>query len=216
MTLDLELKVLGQKIQLRDIHSRKIYEFFVNKLQDFYDLKIKDDQSNFEHTEEEIKEIFGRLRTTTLLSKHREFQYMLLHGVIYTKKHLLRFGFVGNALCSFCNQETETYKHIFLKCKKVEDIWRALITYYDLMEIQDINWEDIFLGLPGRSVRIKFVNSLIIMMKYVIFKSRGTGILPSFNMVKKRIDENIEAEKKLATSRGKLGVHLMKWEYAIQ
>ena len=215
LTLDLELKVLGQKIQLRNIHSRKIYELFVNKLQNCYNLKIKDDQNNFEHTEEEINETFVRPRTATLLSKHREFQYMLLHGVIYTKKHLLRFGFVGNDLCSFCNQETETYEHTFLKCKKVEDTWRAMITYYDLIEIRDMNWEDIFLGLPGRSVRIKFVNSLIIMIKYIIFKSRGTGTLPSFHTFQKRIEENIEAEKKIATTRGKLGVHLLKWEYAI-
>ena len=78
-----------------------------------------------------------------------------------------------------------------------------------------MNWEDIFLGLPGRSVRIKFVNSLIIMIKYIIFKSRGTGTLPSFHTFQKRIEENIEAEKKIATTRGKLGVHLLKWEYAI-
>ena len=183
---DIELEILGQKTNLRDVHSRKIYNFFVNNLQNSYSLQIKDGQSNFGYTEEEIKKIFIRPRSTTLLSKHREFQYMLLHGVIYTKEQLLRFGFVGNSLCSFCHQEIETYKHVFLQCQIIKDIWKDMIIYYDLMEIQNMDWADIFVGLPGSSVRIKFVNSLIIFLKYTIFKSRSKGSLPTFNVVQKK------------------------------
>ena len=62
-------------------------------------------------------------------------------------------------------------------CKKVKDIWKYLITHYELKEIRNMAWEDIFVGLSGSSIRIKFVNSLIIMLKYIIFKSRITGIL---------------------------------------
>ena len=87
-------------------------------------------------------------------------------------------------LCSLCQQEIETYVHVFLHCKKVEDIWKNVITHYDLTEIRNMAWEDIFVGLSGSSIRIKFVNSLIIMLKYTIFKSRTTGTLPSFNKIK--------------------------------
>ena len=88
-----------------------------------------------------------------------------------------------------------------------------VITHYDLTEIRNMAWEDIFVGLSGSSIRIKFVNSLIIMLKYIIFKSRTTGTLPSFNKIQKTFLEYINAEKKLATTRGKLGEHLLKWEY---
>ena len=70
-----------------------------------------------------------------------------------------------------------------------------MILYYDLTEIQDIEWADIFVGLSGSSVRIKFVNSLIILLKYVIFKSRNTGILPSFNAIQKQLLEYMNQEK---------------------
>ena len=60
-------------------------------------------------------------------------------------------------------------------------------------------WEDIFVGLSGVSIRIKFVNYLIIMLKYIIFKSRTTGTLPSFNKL------YINTEKELATGRALLG-----------
>ena len=183
VTRDIELKVLGQKMNLRDMYSRKIYEFLVNELQNSFSLQIKDGHSNFNDTDEEIRDIFVRPRRTTILNKHREFQYKLIHGVIYTKEQLFKYGFVGNNLCSFCQQEIETYAHVFLHCKKVEDIWKNLITHYDLKEIRNMAWEDIFVGLSGSSIRIKFVNSLIIMLKYIIFKSRITGTLPSFNKI---------------------------------
>ena len=52
-------------------------------------LQVKDGHSNFNYTDEEIRDIFVRPRRTTILNKHREFQYKLIHGVIYTKEQLL-------------------------------------------------------------------------------------------------------------------------------
>ena len=152
VTRDIELKVLGQKMNLRDMYSRKIYEFLVNELQNSFSLQIKDGHSNFNYTDEEIRDIFVRPRRTTILNKHSEFQYKLIQGVIYTKEQLFKYGFVGNNLCSFCQQEIETYAHVFLHCKKVEDIWKNLITHYDLKEIRNMAWEDIFVGLSGSSI----------------------------------------------------------------
>jgi len=213
LTFEIEMKVLGQKINLRDIDLRKINEFWVNHMQKSYTMKIKDGQNSFDYTNEEISDIFVRPRRTTLLSKHREFQYKLLHGVIYTKEQLFKFGFVENNLCSFCQQETETYTHLFLYCGKVKDIWKSVITHYDLMEIRNMEWRDVFVGLSGNSVRIQFVNSLLIMIKYIIYKSRNTETLPSFNKIQKTLFEYMDEEKKLATKRGRLGAHLLKWEY---
>ena len=213
VTYDIELKVLGQKIKLSDIHSRKIYELLVKDLQKSYSMKIEDGESSFDYTDEEVSEIFVRPRHTTILSKHREFQYKLLHGVIYTKVQLLKFGFVGDNWCSFCQKEKETYIHVFLHCEKVKEIWKHVIAYYDLMEIRNLDWRDVFVGLSGNSVRVKFVNSVIIMLKYIIYKSRTTGTLPSFNKIQKTLLEYKDEEKKLATTRGKLGLHLLKWEH---
>ena len=89
-----------------------------------------------------------------------------------------------------------------------------MITHYDLKEIINMAWEDIFVGLSGSSIRIKFVNSLIIMLKCIIFKSRITGILYHHSTkYRKHFLEYINAEKNLVTTRGKLGEHLLKWEH---
>ena len=141
---------------------------------------------------------------------------MLLHGVLFTKEHLSRFGFVGNNLCSYCNQETETYKHVFLQCPIIKDIWKEMILYYDLTEIQNMECAEIC------RIVWKFSHNWIgkllynsARLKYVIFMSRNTGILPSFNAIQKQLLEYMNQENIIATARGKLGVHLMKWECAI-
>ena len=211
---DIELKFIGQKVNLRGVHSRIIYDVFVNDLQNHYSLKIKDGQNNFEFTQQEIKKIFVRPRSTTLLGKHREFQFMLLHGIAYTKEQLFRFGFVESSNCTFCQQETETYKHLFMTCGKVEEVWKEIITYYDLFEIRNMDWKDIHVGLAGSSNRIKFVNSLIIFLKYIIFKSRSEGKLAPFHVIQNKLREYMEEEKKIAIKRRKLGIHLQKWEFA--
>ena len=88
-----------------------------------------------------------------------------------------------------------------------------MIHLFELTEVRTLEWKDIFMGLPGKSVRIKFVNTLIVMLKYIIFKSRKGSTLPSLGKIQKDILNYREEEKKLAIKKGKLGLHLQKWEY---
>ena len=78
------MKFIGQKVNLGGVHSRIIYDVFVNDLQNHYTLKIKDGQNNFEYTKQKMKRIFVRPSSTALLSKHKVFQFVLLHGITYT------------------------------------------------------------------------------------------------------------------------------------
>ena len=45
----IELKFIGKKVNLRGVHSRIIYDVFINDLQNQYTLKIKYSQSIFEY-----------------------------------------------------------------------------------------------------------------------------------------------------------------------
>ena len=85
---EIELKISGRKYSFRGIPSRKIYATLVSNLQNSYTLQIKDGPTKFQYAEEEMKKIFVRPRSTTILSKQREFQFMLLHGVVNTKEKL--------------------------------------------------------------------------------------------------------------------------------
>ena len=210
---DIGLNISEQNVMFRDIKSRKVYDYLVKELRKLFVLQISDNQTVFQFTEKQITETYSGLRSMTLIRKHREFQYKLLHRAIYTKEQLSKFGFVTDNLCSFCHQEVETYIHVFLNCPKVKEIWQIMIQLFELTEIATLEWKDIFVGLPGKSLRIKFVNTLIVMVKYIIFKCRTGSTLPSSRKIQRDILNYREEEKKLAIKRGKLGLHLQKWEY---
>ena len=69
-----------------------------------YTLKATDCQTSFALSDKDLKETFNRPRNTTLINKHREFQFKLLHGVVYTKEHLFKFKFVANSYAPFANK----------------------------------------------------------------------------------------------------------------
>ena len=44
---------------------------------------------------------------------------------------------------------------IFLKCLRVKQLWERAIQQFDLAEIKELDWNDIFLGLQGNSSQNK-------------------------------------------------------------
>ena len=54
------------------------------------------------------------------------FQYKILHNILYLNKMLFTFGKTKTPLCSFCHPCDETIKHIFLECIYVKQLWNHL------------------------------------------------------------------------------------------
>ena len=205
-------KLFGKIVRFCDISSRKIYQHFVSSLQESYTLQVRDGHSNFQFDGKILKEIFRRPRSTTLIRKLREFQFKLLHGVVYTKEHLLKFGFAQDNLCSFCKLGVETYLHLFWDCVKVKELWQQVTHKLELLELKDVSWEVIHVGIQGNSLRIKCCNSIIFMLKHILYLSRSEGKVPSIDQVHKKLLEYREEEYKIASKCEKIGLHLLKWE----
>ena len=209
---NLKVKIDGHVGLFSDVKSRKMYDYFIKQLQRDYTLQVRDGHGQFNHTRDELKNIFLRFRSAVLCCKHREFQYKLLHGALYTNEHLFRFGFTANNLCTFCHKEVETYPHVFLFCELVKQIWQDIIRKFDLREINFNNWPLIFMGIQGNSPRTKMCNTIIIVIKHIIYLSRSKGTLPSTQNVLTMISNYEMREKDLANKKGKIGLHLQKWD----
>ena len=116
---------------------------------------IKDDHSRYDYTDKEIKDLFIKPRSSTLIRKHRSFQFILIQGVVYTNERLMKSGFVTDNLCSLCQREPETYLRICLKCDKVISLWKFIINHFDINELRNLDWRDIFGGISGYTNRSK-------------------------------------------------------------
>ena len=72
------------------------------------------------------KKIYILPRVVTINSFQRNFQYKILHNILYLNKMLFTFGKIKIHLCSFCHSYDETIKHIFLECICVKQLWNQL------------------------------------------------------------------------------------------
>ena len=117
----IRLKIGGQIGTLSDLKSRKVYDYFIRQFQEDYNLQVRDGHNQYNYDKEEIKDIFLRLRSAVICSKHREFQYKSLHGALYTKEHLYRFGFVPDKLCSFVKRRRKRIHTYFCFVSKSKE-----------------------------------------------------------------------------------------------
>ena len=72
------------------------------------------------------KKIYILPRVVTINSFQRNFQYKILHNILYLNKMLFTFGKTKTPLCSFCYSYDETIKRIFLECICVKQLWNHL------------------------------------------------------------------------------------------
>ena len=94
-------------------------------------------------------------------------------------------------------------------------LWQEITHTFELLEVRDISWKDIHVGLPGNSFRIKCCNSIILMIKHncMLYLSRTAGAVPSVVKVQKSLMEYREDENKIAVKlMWEIGIYLLKWE----
>ena len=93
-----------------------------------------------------LRMAYGGNRKATLDSKTREFQYKLLHRIIYTNKILHKMGWVPSPMGSFCGKTVESLEHLFIYCDTSKQFWSSVtewlnepVTYVD--KIKAVSWE---------------------------------------------------------------------------
>lgn len=204
----------GKEIPLEKITSKDIYVELVKKVSD--DSSVIEKMRNLyfcDFSNRDIKCIFSRIRSSTLSSALRDFQYRLLHGIVYTNYQLFQFKFVNDNLCSFCHKEEETYKHIFYTCDFARKVWGKCSTFFEYVDLQQLSWEEIFFGieLPDKG-KAQLVNHVIILVKKLLFLGRKNKTPPTEFFIKRSIEQDRLEEEKLAVIRNTLSIHLQKWE----
>ena len=88
---------------------------------------ISDIAVNYQISPDEWKKIFTLSTLYTINRKMREFQYKLLNGAVYLNVHLSKWKIGQTELCIFCNEQCETYEHLFFKCRITINIWKEII-----------------------------------------------------------------------------------------
>ena len=109
--------------------------------------------------------MYGLIQKMTIECKGREFQFKLLHNILYTNEQLYKFNphKCPTPLCSFCNEEIETYEHLFCRCKFSEALWKEVFNFVknplSLKCIPSVLCK--VLGDPNQSIIVNFICLLV-------------------------------------------------------
>lgn len=210
--LSLEFIFSKKVFKFEDITSKMVYNSQINRNVEtntaFCNL-----MSLYNISEREVEKIFVQPRICTLNSKLREFQFKLLHKIIYTNHHLHRFKFHENGLCSYCKKFEETYQHVFFDCSKIKELWRKCADQLNLPILKELSWKEIHIGIIDNTIKTRqLLNHILILIKFTIFHRREKGDPPNAKEIIDRLIENRNEEKKIAMERDALSTHLKKWE----
>ena len=78
--------------------------------------------------------LFGTLAKLTN-TRHKDIMLRLMHGELYSKEKLHRYGLVDQPLCPRCNN-LETLRHKYLECSYVREIWRRTFELTNRLKTQ--------------------------------------------------------------------------------
>ena len=157
------------------------------------------------------KEIYKLNKCTSELTTYTAFQYKILTRIVVTNRLLQSMGIKSSFLCDRCNLSADTITHRFWTCQEVQIFWKSVEALLLDMRIQGIsvlNKKTILLGC----LKSLAVNHIIMLGKIMIAKRLPLSITFLLTMVK--ID--IQAEKAIASKRGKTTNYDNKWERVLE
>ena len=148
----------------------------------------------------------------TVDSKSREFQFKILHNILYTNEKLYKLNPVKfpTNLCSFCHAVSETIEHLFYNCKHTIGIWEAIITVWGkALKLRAVPSKIcLILSDPDETLLLNFIS--LIVRKY-IYSCKRKESLPVFRELYNQFKLLYKYEHFIAKKNHKLIPFLKKW-----
>ena len=127
-------------------------------------------------TEEQWRNSFYVLKTTTTDTKLRWFQTRILHHILTTNRSVSKFIVDQNDLCEFCGSHSETIQHVLWLCSKIQSFWTELSNILNnrCPHIKNlILTEKLVMFGQSTTLKVDEIFQLIILMaKYFIYRCK--------------------------------------------
>ena len=135
-------------------------------------------------------------------------------NAVITNIRLKHWKIVESDMCTFCNLQRESIRHLMYECKDVICLWRKVAKMCDNMGLGKItiNYRNIMLNAvnsdPGH-----VANFVILIVKQYIYSQRCLKKSVCDREVENLIYRNRNIEKFYALKNNKLKYHHRKWGY---
>ena len=120
------------------------------------------------------KQIYLLPRIMTTKSYQRNFQYKILHIILYLNKRLYIFGKADSPLCSICHSNDETVTHLFCECARISQLWTQLRIFLSTdLDLPLLTPQTAIFGFLVETDKcfFKITNHLLLIFRMYIYKS---------------------------------------------
>ena len=129
-----------------------------------------------------VYDVFNVCFATTNDSTVNWLQYRILHRILPVKYYLKKINIASSDSCTFCNENSETLQHVFVKCKKILPLWNALSArlYEKCSKRVEFYICNIIFGEYPLDGENKALNCIILFTKQYIFFCLKQNRVPVF------------------------------------
>ena len=131
---------------------------------------------------------------------------MLLGGVI-TNIQLSRYKIVRSEKCTFCDESSETYLHLFYNCRYVANILLQLSAKWG---IRKPSFQEVLFNQITENSSLK-QDCIILIYKYYLYRAHCLKERVLFTGCENFIKQYVLTEEQIAKEKGKLNQHNVKW-----
>ena len=124
-------------------------------------------------------------RVVNINSFQRNFQYIILHNILYLNKMLFTSGKTKTPLCSFCHSCNETIQHIFLECIFSKQLWSHLRLFLtNDISLLILTPQTVIFGITNGIENSKITNHILLISKVNVYESRERVTLELNRLIK--------------------------------
>ena len=116
-----------------------------------------------------------------IASKRWEFQYRILHCIIFTNEKLNLIGVVESPNCTFCQEEAESVEHLIFSCRISSDVWKHVWSWLrdNDLHVGTINESDVIFRKFDIVEDYILINHILWTGKYYIYYRKCQNSIPS-------------------------------------
>ena len=163
----------------------------------------------FDH--EVHKSAFTNIYRLTKVTKLRNFQYRLLHNVVFCNDRLFYYKKVPLQQCEWCEYPKQNIVHLLVNCKRSQEIWGYLKEY---LHKSGLNVEFSLQNVIYNNVKLQtthVVNLVTLITKFYIYKCKVQGKIPNAIRLAKEIELQYNIEVYNANEDDRVEQILEKW-----
>lgn len=162
-----------------------------------------------------VNSLFIRAHQTSLDVRTRQFNFKILHGILYLNKLLWTWNIVDSPRCSYCYIQLETVQHLFLQCVKVQSLWNYVERWWNDSVKPDIEMKFTdqirLLGVPKTIPDSLTLNIILTECRMAIYNGRNTNITPRGEIVLHALRRRFLTEKRISHGGTGKTLSLSKW-----